>query len=629
MPQTFYIEPDEEIISVIGRLRKSSSEENTFVFPKRALVLQSLVNLRLFQREAQKLGRRITVVTQDAGGRQLAEKAGLRTENYSEDHSRQEEPLELTAVPLAGIKSGENQVGGTYARSETIGSADYYASAPPVFSPTISSRPDSGDPVKNVRVRNASPDKLTRLNSARGESDLKGISPAEPPLRSEALRFPSAPPVKSPSQGIPEERSGRLKNFYASAADSASSGMPPLPKAWPAAPTLSVAPRKARYIFALLGGVTLISVVAAVLFFFLPKAVVHVTPYLTEQTLDMSFDGKTGVSEGDPSGTIPVRIVERDEVKTVSVTATGSVGSSSQKARGTIVISNAYGRDPQTLVATTRFETADGKVFRLLEGVTVPGMTGTGGATQPGATEASVVADQPGADFNIGPTAFAIPGFKGSPKFAKFTAQSTKAMTGGGSGGADMTVVARSDLDRAGKDAGDAARDDFLASLKPTLGADEKVLDGEVEVAPNGAPSAPQVGAPATTFDYAASFKLRAMVISERGIREKLQASGEKGNGSLRFKATDLTIDYGESVPNFSDGTIRIKAHGVLALTSDIDSNALRQALLGKDENGIQQILNAFPEVKKVRVEFSPPLLISSIPRTASRVSIVFDPAEK
>jgi nicotinamide mononucleotide adenylyltransferase len=52
MAQTFFIDSDEEIISVIGYLRKSPEAENYFVFPKRSLVLQSAVNLRLFQREA-------------------------------------------------------------------------------------------------------------------------------------------------------------------------------------------------------------------------------------------------------------------------------------------------------------------------------------------------------------------------------------------------------------------------------------------------------------------------------------------------------------------------------------------------------------------------------------------------
>src|SRR6185369_6351532 len=125
MPQTFYIENDEEIISVIGRLRKSSSEENYFVFPKRALVLQSIVNLRLFQREAQKLGKRIVVVTQDEAGKNLAEKAGVETQSYSDDFSRAPH-IELSAVPTEK-KEIISPSAANIPRSQDIGSMDFYA----------------------------------------------------------------------------------------------------------------------------------------------------------------------------------------------------------------------------------------------------------------------------------------------------------------------------------------------------------------------------------------------------------------------------------------------------------------------------------------------------------------------
>jgi hypothetical protein len=69
MAQIFYIESDEEIIGAIGRLRHSPEQENYFVFPKRALILQSVINLRLFQKEAQKMKKSIIIVTQDEIGK--------------------------------------------------------------------------------------------------------------------------------------------------------------------------------------------------------------------------------------------------------------------------------------------------------------------------------------------------------------------------------------------------------------------------------------------------------------------------------------------------------------------------------------------------------------------------------
>ncbi len=84
MPETHYIEIDEEIISAVSRLRKSGDPENIFVFPKRSLILQSIINLKLLGREAEKLGKKVIVMTQDEQGMRLAEKAGLRTEEYQD-----------------------------------------------------------------------------------------------------------------------------------------------------------------------------------------------------------------------------------------------------------------------------------------------------------------------------------------------------------------------------------------------------------------------------------------------------------------------------------------------------------------------------------------------------------------
>ncbi len=53
MHQTFYIDIDEEIpLSVIDKLKNRWRVKNySFVVPKRALFLQSIVNLKLLKRE--------------------------------------------------------------------------------------------------------------------------------------------------------------------------------------------------------------------------------------------------------------------------------------------------------------------------------------------------------------------------------------------------------------------------------------------------------------------------------------------------------------------------------------------------------------------------------------------------
>ncbi|MFZ2299652.1 MAG: hypothetical protein WAW00_00780 [Candidatus Moraniibacteriota bacterium] len=623
MPQTFYIESDEEIISVIGRLRKSSAQENVFVFPKRALVLQSIVNLRLFQREAQKLGKKIIIVSQDEVGKMLAQKAGIETENYSEDFSQKTSHLELTAaensvsaepVPAASVSGAP--------RSEAIGSSDFYPASELVraasVAPAAVAAPISQSAMP-LRVRNATPEKLTSLNSKRFEG--AAIPRASQPVPSQ--QPPAAPvQISTPPQPARDER---LKNFYSGTRST--TAVPALKKK-PRQAAVPITGKKAHMIFFVLGGISLLSLVGALLFFFLPKAEIHATPYKTVQAADIELDGRTDIAVSG-ANTIPIRILERDKEASLTIATTGRSGGTNQKARGTVILYNNYGTDSQPLVATTRLETPDGKLFRLVKGVTVPGMVTTAGKKEAGAIEAEVIADQAGSEYNIGAATFTIPGFKGGPKYDGFSAKSTKAMTGGGSGGSsDIAVVAAVDIDTAEREAKAKAKEDFLIEIRGELLPDEKILEEQVDMAALAPAAVPQIGTAANAFDYQATFKLRAFVFSEKTVRENIENTVGKDAGGIRFKPVSSSITYGDSVPNFSDGTLRLKAHALVTMESDIDRDALRAALLGKDEDGIKQALDGFPAVKKINVLFRPQWFLQSIPNSEGRVLILVEPGE-
>jgi hypothetical protein len=631
MPQTFYIESDEEIISVIGRLRKSSSEENVFVFPKRALVLQSIINLRLFQREAEKLGKKIVIVSQDEVGKMLAKKAGIETENYSEDFSKKAPHLELTteeeSAPMQIIKQDGERV----LRRDAIGSSDFYAdaSAPQAKNKPL---PSAEPPVSSsLRVRNVTPPKLTSLNSKRFEGITPQVmrtpSKTAQPLPVSQAPLPSAQAFSVDSNRAPQgEQSERLKNFYGNVRRPA---VAPAPKQNPEQEAVSITGKKAHKIFFILGGVSLLSLIGVVLFFFLPKAEIQVTPYAITQTTEVAMDGRSDTSVSSDE-ILPVRILEKEKEVMLTFATTGTSGGANQKARGTVVIYNNYSTDAQPLVATTRLETSDGKLFRIVNGIVVPGMTNTDGKKEPGAIEASVVADQAGPEYNIDAATFTIPGFKGSPKYAAFSARSVKAMVGGGSSGiSDVAVVAKVDLDTAENQAKEKAKEDFLGEIRGDLLPDERVLDEQAEITPVVPATMPSVGTVADAFDYKATFRVRVFVFSEKIVKEKAEALSERNLQGIKFKPVSSNITYNDSIPNFSEGTLRLKAHALVTMESDVDRDKLREALLGKSEDGIKQALASFPEVKKIKVVFHPQLFMKSIPSSASRVFILLEPGEK
>ena len=74
-----YLEIDEEITSIIDRLRKTQESEIHLVVPKEAALIQSIVNLKLLKKQADNLGKQIQIITHDKVGRNLAEQVGLHS----------------------------------------------------------------------------------------------------------------------------------------------------------------------------------------------------------------------------------------------------------------------------------------------------------------------------------------------------------------------------------------------------------------------------------------------------------------------------------------------------------------------------------------------------------------------
>lgn len=78
-PKTIYLEVDEEVTSVIDKIRKTEFTDVVLVVPKDASITQSVVNLKLIKRKAEELNKNVSLVTQDKVARNLAGKVGIAT----------------------------------------------------------------------------------------------------------------------------------------------------------------------------------------------------------------------------------------------------------------------------------------------------------------------------------------------------------------------------------------------------------------------------------------------------------------------------------------------------------------------------------------------------------------------
>ena len=72
-----YLESDDEITSVVDKLKNAEGNSLDLVIPKEAIMLQSVINLKLLKRQAEALGKEITIVTTDKVGQKLASQIGI------------------------------------------------------------------------------------------------------------------------------------------------------------------------------------------------------------------------------------------------------------------------------------------------------------------------------------------------------------------------------------------------------------------------------------------------------------------------------------------------------------------------------------------------------------------------
>ncbi len=290
-----------------------------------------------------------------------------------------------------------------------------------------------------------------------------------------------------------------------------------------------------------------------------------------------------------------------------------------QKAHGMITIySNAVGK-PQRLVATTRFEAQNGLIFRIQQTVTVPGATQlAGGKIAPGSLEVEVWADKPGPEYNIGPTSFTIPGFKGSPQYTQFSAISTAAMVGGIIG--PSKVVTEEDFSKAQQQLEQKLREAISLELK------DKILDLKVIGQDTLNIETPVVNAKAEEAAPELKMSIRGSIhtvaFKEEDLDKLIDEYLKKKNGSGFDRAhSKLDKAYENVIYNSTDKNLTFTLHVTGTAAASIDQEKVISDILGMRQDMIKTYFNGVPEVSSVKIVLSP-FWVNSIPLDPKRVKI-------
>lgn len=345
-----------------------------------------------------------------------------------------------------------------------------------------------------------------------------------------------------------------------------------------------------------------IILIAVVVYFAIGSAKIVITP--KEEWVENTFE--ESIAEAETEGAIQGDFTETIITDKQTFASTGQ-SAKSGKAIGKITIINNNSVSQQ-LVATTRFLSQDGILFRLKSGVTVPAK---------GKLDADVYADQEGAEYEISPAKFTIPGLSESMQKIVWGESSTQMQIPVVKG----TSVTKEDIENANKSMAEALEQKVLESLnsQPKEGQ-EVVLDSEIIKEEISA----KPGDAVKDFEIEITLKVTSLVIDTNKLKDyakemlSQQIAADKVIASIdesEFSYELVSID----TENLT-GVIKIYIKGLakIKLTDDLFDLS---SVLGSSEQKTIERFSGFNEVESVEVYFSPSW-IKRMPRFESRIEI-------
>ena len=335
-------------------------------------------------------------------------------------------------------------------------------------------------------------------------------------------------------------------------------------------------------------------------------------PWQYEGTITVSAAAKAVDAE---SLIIPGEIFTDSKNSSPSYPASGKA-SVQDKAIGKLTIYNAFSSVPQGLVATTRFMTPDGKIYRLDKAVTIPGAEIKDNKIVPSSIEVSVTADKAGPTYNSGLVSkLTIPGFKGTPKYDGFYGSLSSA-TGGFIG--QRAVPTDKDISAAkakvAEDLKNLAKSDFLNN-RP---ADFKIIEGSsvIEV---GSVSVNKRTDDKGNFSVFGEVKFSAIGFREADLSEALIAFANRDHSGAKFKK--VSFSYSDPKLDLKSGKLVVSVTVNGTLTSDFSVKNFKSSIMGKKIDEIKTLTTALPWYESGRVKIWP-IWLKTAPNKDSKVEV-------
>lgn len=650
MHKTIYIDVDEEITSTISKIRKEAAPDIFLVVPKDAMLLQGVINLKLLKKEADKIKKELILITSNKHAKKVIEDLGMEVRD-----GLVKQPSAETTSSSLNLKSKKNSTRDEIADKAiqesleeikkapspgAIGTTNFYAEEKKEFSNATTESNDNPNPqTENISVQKP----VVPPNQKKGRHLFVKKEKTVPPQaqgysyknhssqlsqQASSRQRQTSREVVAPmmaAEGYPESRSNSKAIFkkreaedFFSSQEKSKGVSKHKDKIKKTKKSINFFNKKILAFF-----IVLVILMGGAWWIYLNWPKISISIYPKGEEISEVKDLKVVASQGGDlgEGEIPGRIQEIEIEETVSFNPTSEKFSSDKgKAQGKVTIYNKFSTSSQSLVATTRVLSKEGKLFRLNKNVTVPGMKNN----EPGKIEVSVMADQPGEDFNIEPSTFTIEGFKGGPKYEKFEVISDSAMTGGENvtDNKKVKVATQEDVEN--------ARAETLEVLDESIEGkiDEKIMEGEsyainsVEREIVKSSSSCEVNEIAKDCKFTIQEKVKLMVFSEEDVRSfSVKILEAKKKSGYELAEDSIVTEYLKTVMDFENKELKLKIEATGYIWPQIDEENIKKGVAHKQENEMKDFLANYAEIKKAEIEISP-VWLTFIPISEDKITI-------
>ena len=565
--EVVYVDVDDEITSIIAKVEDAKGKVVALVLPKRATMLQSIINMRLLARGAQAAAKNIVLITAEEALMPLAGVAGIHVAK-----TLQSVP-EIPAAPESLVSAQEIKAEKSSVSEKT---------APQLEAKNSKEEPEI-----------AAEDLPKKINYDRSVGELAAVHETENPEtialgdEEEPAEAEAVPPTKPKA---PKDKSLKVPNFDR---------------------------------FRLLLGLGVVGFIALVVFiylalFVLPKAAISIQTSSTPVTATLSANTSGAAKALDETNkTIPSVSKTSDQNTTTQVTATGQQNNG-DKAKGTISLTNCTS-SPVTVPAGTGVS-GNGLTYITQSSSSLDsGNFTSGGACKSTGSHVgtvSVVAQQGGAKYNTTTSSYAVAGYPGvTGSGLQITTQGTDNI---------QTILTQADVDGAASKVSSAGTDAYSKTFESQLTAQGfYVLTSTLNIASPVTTATPAVGQQATTASVTVKVTYSILAVQKTDLSKFIT---DQMNGQIdktKQKLSDnLLNDAAVSVQSQSsptDAALTIKEN--TTAVPIIDANSVKKLAEGKKSGIITTTLEATPGVKNVDVKLSP-FWVSKVPNKPAKITV-------